>query len=137
MTLEEKILQVIGGTHAAAVATIDQGKPAVRFVMLTGSPDMTLVGATITNSRKVAQLRKNPDASIAIWSCREYTDPYVTIQAKGEVHDDLPTKKKYWNPGMEPYFGSPENPDFVFLVFRAGEVEYHDSVMALPEFWKR
>lgn len=137
MTLEEKILQVIGGTHAAAVATVYQGRPAVRFMMLTGSPDMTLVGATLTGSRKVAQLRKNPDASIAIWSGREYTDPYVAIQAEGEVHDDLPTKKKYWNPGMEPYFNSPENPDFVFIVFRAGEVEYYDSVGALPETWKR
>ena len=85
MALKENIQKVIGGMHPAAIATIDQGKPSVRFMVLTGFPDMTLVGATMKTSRKVAQLRKNPDTSIAIWSGKEYTDPYVTIQAKGEA----------------------------------------------------
>ncbi|MDD1667686.1 MAG: pyridoxamine 5'-phosphate oxidase family protein [Methanomicrobiales archaeon] len=137
MALAEKILEVIGGTHPAAVATLDQGKPAVRFMMLTGSDDMTLVGATMTASRKVAQLKKNPDASIAIWSGREVTDPYVVMKAKGTVIEDLAMKKKYWNPMMEPYFKTPDNPAFVFLVFTAIEVEYHGPNMAMPETWTR
>ncbi|HMK16502.1 MAG TPA: pyridoxamine 5'-phosphate oxidase family protein [Methanomicrobiales archaeon] len=137
MALKENILKVIGGMHPAAIATIDQGKPAVRFMVLWGLDDMTLFGATMKTSRKVAQLRKNPVVSIAIWSGKEYTDPYVTIQAKGEVREDLPTKKQYWTPMMEQYFQKVDNPDFVVLVFTASEIEYIQPGMTGMETWKR
>ena len=137
MALKEKILAVISGPHPAAIATIDEGKPAVRFMVLTGFPDMTLVGGTGTSSRKVAQLKKDPNAAIAIWSGKEFTDPYVRIRAKGEVHEDLATKKKYWNPMYEQYFKKVDNPDYVVLVFTAGEIEYTDPSAMGMEIWKR
>jgi len=137
MALKEKIFEVMEGPHAAAVATIDRGMPAVRFMVLNGFWDMTLVGGTMKMSRKVEQLRKNPNAAIAIWSGKQYTDPYVVIQANGEVHEDVQTKKKYWNPMFEQYFKSVDNPDFVVLVFTAKEIEYHGPNMMEPETWKR
>ena len=54
MKLSEKILDVIGGPHTAAVATLDGNEPAVRFMLLFGFPDMTLVGGTVKSSRKEA-----------------------------------------------------------------------------------
>ena len=137
MALKEKILEVIGGPHPAAVATVDKGMPAVRFMVLAGFPDMTLVGGTMKASRPVEQLRKNPNAAISIWSGKQFSDPYVVIQAKGEVHEDLATKKKYWNPMFEQYFKKVDNPDYVVLVFSAGEIESHGPDMAMPETWKR
>lgn len=137
MALKEKILQVIGGMHPAAIATVDRGLPAVRFMVLTGFDDMTLVGGTMKASRKVEQLRKNPNAAIAIWSGKEFTDPYVVIQAKGEVHEDLATKKKYWNPMYEQYFKKVDNPDYVVLVFTAEEIEYTDPPTMGHETWTR
>ncbi len=137
MALREQILEVMGGPHPAAVATIDGKLPAVRFMVLSGFPDMTLVGGTMKSSKKVAQLKKDPDAAIAIWSGKEFSDPYVEIQAKGKVHDDIPTKKKYWNPMFEQYFKSVDNPDFVVLVFTAQEIVYHGRNMMTMEVWKR
>src|SRR5512133_1437292 len=101
MALKEKILEVMGGPHPAAVATIDGKKPAVRFMVLAGFPDMTLVGGTMKSTAKVGQLKKNADTAISIWSGKEFSDPYVEIQATGKIHDDIPTKKKYWNPMFE------------------------------------
>ena len=137
MATKEKILQVIGGMHPAAIATLDRGMPAVRFMVLTGFDGMTLVGATMKTSRKVEQLKKNQNASIAIWSGKEFTDPYVTIRAKGKVHEDLATKKKYWNPMMEQYFKTVDNPDYVIVVFTADEIEYMDPSTQGHETWKR
>jgi general stress protein 26 len=137
MAIREKILEVVGGPHVAAIATIAGTMPAVRFMVLTGFPDMTLVGGTRKASRKVEQLRKNPNAAIAIWSGKEFTDPYVVIQAKGEVREDLATKEKYWNPMYERPFTSVDNPDFVVLVFTAREIEYHGPNMGEPAVWKR
>ncbi|MGA2934279.1 MAG: pyridoxamine 5'-phosphate oxidase family protein [Methanomicrobiales archaeon] len=137
MALKEKIMDVVGGPHVAAVATITMGMPAVRFMVLNGFEDMTFVGGTMKSTRKVEQLRKNPHAALSIWSGKEFTDPYVVIQARGEVHDDLATKKKYWNPMFEQYFKSVDNPDFVVLVFTAKEIEYHGTGMMVPEIWER
>jgi general stress protein 26 len=137
MALKDEILKVIEGMHPAAIATIDNGQPAVRFMVLTGFPDMTLVGGTMKASRKVEQLRKNPNASISIWSGKEFTDPYVVIKAKGKVHEDLATKEKYWNPMFEQYFRTVGNPDYVILVFTATEIEYTDPTTMGMETWRR
>lgn len=135
MALKEKILSVMGGMHVAAVATIAEGKPAVRFLALTGFDDMTLIGSTMKASRKVAQIRKNPEVALSIWSCKEFSDPYVVIQAKASVHEDTATKKKYWDPMFEPFFKSPENPDYVILKFTPYRVEYY--VPEGMEVWEK
>ncbi|HVN74307.1 MAG TPA: pyridoxamine 5'-phosphate oxidase family protein, partial [Methanoregula sp.] len=136
MALKEKIIEVIGGPHPAAVATLDNGMPAVRFMVLAGFPDMTLIGATMKASNKVIQLRKNANAALSIWSGKEFSDPYVEMKAMGKVHEDVATKKKYWNPMFEQYFKTPENPDFVVIVFTATEITYHAANMAGVETWK-
>ena len=137
MALKEKILAVTAGPHVAAVATIDDGKPAVRFMVLSGFDDMTFVGGTMKTTRKVAQLKKNPDAAVSIWSGKEFSDPYVVMKGKGEVHEDIATKKKYWNPMFEQYFRTVDNPDFVVLKFIANEIEYIAEGMSGTEVWKR
>ena len=137
MSLKEQILEVMAAPHPAAVATLDGKMPVVRFMVLTGFPDMTLVGGTMKSSKKVGQLAKNPEAAIAIWSGKEFSDPYVEIKAKGKVHEDIATKKKYWNPMFEKYFKSADNPDFVVLVFTASEITYHGKNMSSLEVWKR
>ena len=94
MSLKEDILKVMGGEHVAAIATVQEGKPAVRFMALTGLGDLSLVGATMKATRKVEQIKKNPEVALSIWSGKNYVDPYVTILGKAEVHDDLETKKE-------------------------------------------
>jgi general stress protein 26 len=137
MALKAQILDVIGGPHPAAVATLNGKEPAVRFMVLAGFPDMTLVGATMKASAKVDQLKKHPSASISIWSGKEFSDPYVEVKAHGKIHEDLPTKKKYWNPMYEQYFKKVDNPDYVVLVFTADEITYHGKNMMSMETWKR
>jgi general stress protein 26 len=137
MELREKILEVIGGPNTAAVATLDGKQPVVRFMLLMGFPDMTLVGMTKKSSRKAAQLKKNADVAIAMWSGKQFTDPYVEILAKAKIHEDSATKKKYWNPVFIPYFKSLDNPDFIVLEFTAGEITYYVPSMGAREVWKR
>lgn len=135
MPLKEKIMEVIAGPHTAAVATLDGTQPAVRYMVLSGFSDMTLVGATMKSSNKVEQLEKNPDTSLTIWSGKELSDPYVEIKAKGKVYEDIMTKKKYWSPTFEKFFKTPENPEFVVLVFTASEITYHSKNMESREVW--
>ncbi len=123
--LHERILEVMGGEHVAAIATVADGMPAVRFMTLIGHEDLSLVGATAKASRKVRQIREKPDVALAIWSCREFTDPYVRIQSRGEIHEDRGTKQRYWNPRWDSFFQSPPNPEFVDLRFIPRTIEYY------------
>jgi general stress protein 26 len=130
MSLKESILKVMGGQVVAAIATIQEGKPAVRYMAVMGQEDLTLIGASNKGSRKVEQIKKNPDVALTIWSGKNFSDPYVMIQGRAEVHDDLETKKKFWNPIMEPYFQKPENPNYVVIKFTSKRIEYyHDMTM--------
>ncbi len=137
MELKEKIMTVIGGMHVGAVATIAGDQPAVRFMVFNGFDDMTLVTGTMKNTRKVEELKAHPTAAISIWSGKEFSDPYVGIRAKAEVHEDRETKEQYWSPMFEEFFKSPDNPDFVVLVFTAEMIEYYTPPVTEPKIWKR
>jgi general stress protein 26 len=137
MTIEENIFKVIGGQHVAAVATVSDGRPEVRFMALEGYEDLVLVGATMKSSRKVAQISKNPAVSLSIWSGKQFTDPYVIIRGNCRINDDLETKKKYWNPMREQYFKTVDNPDYVNLTFMPDEIEYIDPATMQQEVWVR
>ena len=128
MSLKENILKVTGGERVAAVATIQEGKPAVRFMALIGLDDLTLIGATMKSSRKVEQIKKNPEVSLTIWSGKNFSDPYVMIQGKALVHEDMETKKKFWNPKMEAYFQKPDNPEYIVLKFVPQRIEYYHDM---------
>ena len=139
MELKEKILDVIRGTHVAALATVgERGAPVVRHMVLTGADDMMLAGGARIGSDTVAQLRRTPYASIAIWSEKAFTDPYVQMQVLGGVHEDRATKLEYWDPSWERYFGPADNPDVVVLLFRPELIEYYDpKALVSPEVWRR
>ena len=137
MALKEKILEVAGGPHVAAIATITMGMPAVRFMVLTGFDDMTFVGGTMKSTRKVAQAEEESRCGHRHLVGKGVYRSLRRDQGTGEVHEDLKTKKKYWNPMFEQYFKSPDNPDFVVLVFTAKEIEYHGPNMMEPETWER
>jgi general stress protein 26 len=134
MTLKESIFEVMGGQHVAALATVQGDQPAVRFMALVGMDDLTLVGATMKGSRKVEQIMKNPAAALTIWPGKNFGDPYVMIWARGKVHEDLDTKKKFWDPMLEPYFQTPENPNYVVLMFTPQKIEYYHEMTV--EVWE-
>jgi general stress protein 26 len=134
MSLKENILKVTGGECVAALATIQEGKPAVRFMALFGLDDLTLIGATSKSSRKVEQIKRDPEVALTIWSGKSFGDPYVMIQGKCSIYEDLETKKKFWNPKMEVFYQKPENPEYVVLKFVPKKIEfYHHMTMEVLE----
>jgi general stress protein 26 len=59
----------------------------------------------------------------------------VVIRAKASVHEDVATKKKYWNPMWEEYFKTPENQDFVVLKFVPEQIKYYHGMET--EIWEK
>ncbi|MGD0954812.1 MAG: hypothetical protein ABR985_20910 [Methanotrichaceae archaeon] len=52
MALNDNILEVMRGEHVAAVATVTDGRLAVRFMALVGLDDLSLIGGTMKTVQK-------------------------------------------------------------------------------------
>jgi general stress protein 26 len=134
MDLKDQILKIVGGQKVAAVATVDeeagQVRPAVRYMVTFGLDDLTLIGSTSRGSRKVQQIKKNSNVALTMWEGGDFSNPYVIVTAEAVVYEDLETKKKFWNPELEKYFMSPDNPEYVVIKFVPTNIEYyHDMKM--------
>jgi general stress protein 26 len=134
MDLKDRILKIAGGQKVVAVATVDEESgqvlPAVRYMVTFGLDDLTLIGSTSRGSRKVQQMKKNSNVALTIWEGGDFSNPYVIMTAKAEVHENLETKKKYWNTELEKYFKNPDNPEYVVIKFMPSKIEYyHDMKM--------
>ena len=63
--LKHRIIEILQQPQLAALATvINEGKPWVRYVICLGQDDMTIRFATFANSRKVAQIKDNPEVHL-------------------------------------------------------------------------
>lgn len=129
MELKDKILELIRTPRVAAVASLTEESglilPAVRHMVVAGQKDLTLIASTFKGSRKVQQIKRNPNVALAIWDGESFSHPYVSIRAKAELHDDLETKKRYWNPSLERFFKGPEDPEYVVVKFVPSRIEYY------------
>lgn len=126
--LKEKILDVIKDRTTACLATINDSKPWVRYVVCY-SDGLKLYIYTYKNSRKVRQIRKNPNVHIAIASDLEkFSSPYVQITGKAFVRTELKFRKKYWQSFLKRYYPKGINdPNFCVIEVSPEIIEYRDT----------
>jgi general stress protein 26 len=121
--LKKKIMQVIEEAKLASVATIRDGKPWVRYmVVLPKGDDLQLLYAsTFAGSKKTGDVKKNNNIHITIGGYpnpAEWTKPYLNIQATAEIAEDVETKKEYWHEAFQQVFSGPEDPQYaIFKIF--------------------
>ncbi|MDD1751678.1 MAG: pyridoxamine 5'-phosphate oxidase family protein [Methanotrichaceae archaeon] len=131
MPLKDKILELIKGPRLAALATVaeESGQvfPAVRYMVVTGMDDLSLVAFTSKKSRKISQIKKNSNVALTIRGEGDYTTPYAIIKASSEIHEDPETKRKFWGPHLEKNVKNPEDPRYVVLRFVPSEIEYYSK----------
>ena len=134
--LKNKIADLISKPQLASLATINDGKPWIRYMILTGEPDLTLYTTTFSNSRKVEQLKKDNNVHVIIGGDQEhFKDPHINIQATAQVLTDLETKKKYWCEHLEIFFSGPEDPDFSVIKISPQVIEYTSGDALTPEIY--
>ena len=93
------------GLHHSAVATITEGKPAVRFMALIGYDDLTLIGVTMRDSRKIGQIKKNPDVALSISGpAKNSQTPMSSSRQNAPSMRTLRQKRKTGIPGMNSIF---------------------------------
>lgn len=140
MRLKNRILDVIKHCNLAGLATINEdGKPWVRYVMITGFKDMQIRFATFTNSRKVKQIQKNPEVHLTCGAVE--LDPrkcqnYLQIQGVARVSTDIAEKQAIWNDELAQFFQGVDDPNFSVVIVKPYRIEVWGMKGFEPEVWE-
>lgn len=136
--LKAKILAKLSGPTLCDLATItEDGKPWVRYVTPFADENLTLWMATSINSRKVRQIKKNPEVHLTTGGAAIEADPsYLQIQGRAEILTDKATKKAAWFPQLENHFTGPDDPNYAVCKITPYRIEYQKMDMMPPEIWE-
>ena len=135
--LKKRILDVISQRRVAAFATVTpEGKPWVRYVVPRADEELTLTFATFLDSRKVAQVKKNPEVHLTTGvSNLETARQYVQVQGLAEVVTDDSERTAYWQDHLKVYFTGPDDPNYCLMVIKPYRIELVSMTGQDPEVW--
>ncbi|UCF09378.1 MAG: pyridoxamine 5'-phosphate oxidase family protein [Candidatus Bipolaricaulota bacterium] len=138
--LKNKILEVIRAHQplVASLATVaEDGRPWVRYVTPDVADDLTMTVATWLPSRKVAQIRANPEVHLACGST-DMSKPgsYLQIEARAEIVTDDAAKQAHWSDGLSAYFDGPDDPNYALLSIVPYRIEIAGMTDMGKEVWE-
>ena len=124
--LKEKIMEVTSGVKLAGLATVKDGKPWVRYVMVTNK-DLMFYFTCALSSRKIEQIKKNNNVHLTLGFDMAKPGPYVQVPGVAEIFTDEETKKSFWNDMLKVYFSGPEDPDYCVVKVKPDFIEFWSS----------
>jgi general stress protein 26 len=136
---QQLILDILQQPQLACLATItSEGKPWVRYVFCLGREDMTIRFATFKDSRKVAQIRSNPEVHL---TCGVATPaemkPYLQIQGRAVFFTDTAERHGFWKESLKSYFSGPDDPNYGVVVITPYCIELCTPGSNEPEIWSK
>jgi general stress protein 26 len=136
--LQKKIYNKLKKPTLSALATVARnGKPWVRYVMLSADEDLTIRFATFKGSKKTSHIRAKSEVHIicGVASIRT-ARTWLQIQGKAKVLADAKAKKAHWRPDLKGYFKGPSDPNYVVIEIKPYRVEFSSMSAAAPEVWE-
>ena len=119
--------EIMINAHFCNLITLDEnGKPAAR-ILEPFEPDSNFVVWLGTNSRsrKVQQIKKNPEITLFYFDFRSYA--YVSIQGIAELVNDSLDKVVYWKDEWMPFYPNNKE-DYLLIKFTPKFLEILDPM---------
>jgi general stress protein 26 len=128
-SLKERIMEIMKKNQFAVLATITgDGKPWARYVASIADEDFNIRFATDLDSRKVAQIKKNPEVHMTLGAQgSDYMGSYLQVQGKAKVSSAAKAKKEFWTDGLNHYFKGPDDPNYVVITVKPYLIELEDE----------
>ena len=138
MSGKRPILAKISEPVLSALATItEDGKPWVRYVTPWADENLILWVATFVNSRKVSQIRKNPDVHLTTGVTNpESAESYLQIEGRAEILNDAEIKKTVWTDHLQGIFEDPGDPNYCVCKITPYWIEFTGMGLTPPEVWE-
>jgi general stress protein 26 len=136
--LKKKMAAKMKQSTLYALATVtENGNPWVRYVTPFPDENLTIWMATFLNSRKVAQIRKNPEVHLTTGvTSLETAESWLQIQGRAEILTDVKTKKAVWNDHLKNIFSGPDDPNYCVCKITPYRIEIHRMGTAPLEAWE-
>jgi general stress protein 26 len=130
--MKEKILAIIKESHLMAyLATCDGSKPDVRPIATVIEDDLTIWIATYTGSKKVKQIKANPNICLAFVTPPQGQNA-ANVYGTAEIIDNNLQKERIWNLSdfpMSTFFpNGPLAPEFTLLKIKADRIEWREGM---------
>jgi general stress protein 26 len=125
----EKARSMAAKSHFCHLATNDGNHPQVRAMSFVLTEDGEIWFSTSAKSRKINQLRKNPNAEAYFTDDKGF---HCKIDGVCVVSTDSTDKKKQWKaqPELRDHFKSIDDPDFAIIKLKPKRYE----VMSVGNF---
>ena len=136
--LKAKILATMDKPTLASFATLTgDGKPWVRYVTTWADKDLVIRFATFASSRKVAQVKNNPEVHLTLGANDPANpQPYIQVQGKAQVKTDPAARQAVWFDQLKVYFQGPDDPNLAVMEITPYHIEYMKVGSMEPEVWK-
>ncbi len=135
--LEKIIINMLEPHQLMSMATLtEDGKPWVRYVTGQLSDGITVQIATFCDSRKVKQIRKNPEVHLTCGVTKpEESNGYLQIAGIATVSTAPEDKRKLWHEGLKDYFNDVNDPRYCVITVTPYRIEYMAPGAIKPRIW--
>lgn len=135
--LKAEILDVLRQRRVASFATVTpEGKPWVRYVVVSADEQLRLTFPTHAKSRKVSQIRANPEVHLTMGVAQlETARTYVQVAGTAEIVNDAALKQAEWRPFLTAYFRGPDDPDYCLVIVTPYRIELVSADAWEPRVW--
>ncbi|MBI4697872.1 MAG: pyridoxamine 5'-phosphate oxidase family protein [Nitrospirae bacterium] len=136
--LKKRISDVAHDLQLINIATItEDNKPWVRYVMGKADGELVFRFCTHTGSRKVPQIRKNPNVHISLGvKDLETARHWLQVQGAAEISLDRKERHSFWFDELKNYFSGPDDPDYCIVIIRPARIEFGTMGNMSPEIWE-
>jgi Uncharacterized stress protein (general stress protein 26) len=126
----EKSIALVNRSFTGVLGTVDgYGIPQLKAMIKTYANDIKEFWfCTNTSSRRVEQIKKNPNASLYFYD--EKTFEGLLLTGKAEVSYDDSKRQEFWNDGMKIYYPlGCSDPDYALIKFTASKGNYYHGLV--------
>ncbi|HDZ62407.1 MAG TPA: general stress protein [Nitrospirae bacterium] len=136
--LKQRIFNAAKDMQLINLSTItEDGKPWVRYVMAKADQDLTFRICTHLDSRKVPQIKKNPNVHISLGvSSLETAKNWLQVQGTAEVSTNQTERDAFWFDELNNYFSGPDDPNYCLVIIKPATIEFGTMGSREPEVWK-
>lgn len=136
--LKQRIYETAKDMQLINVATItEDGRPWVRYVMGKADKELVFRFCTFLESRKVHQLKKNPNIHISLGVQNlETASNWLQVAGSAEVTTDESERHSFWFEDLKNYFSGPDDPNYCIVIVRPSMIEFGTMGNPVPETWQ-
>lgn len=127
--IAEKSLNLVNRSFTGVLGTVDEnGIPHLKAMIKTAANGLKEFWfCSNTSSKRVAQIKRNPNASLYFYD--EKTFEGLMLTGKAEVSYDNEKRKEFWHDAMKKYYPlGYTDPDFALVKFTAGKGNYYHGL---------